>query len=92
MSGGYTGKLLTIDLSSGTVKHEVADEAVLRNFVSGRGLGIKLLYDRNTQGVEPLSPDNLIVSGRLAAMEVEFQATAENGPQWRLSGVTRRVW
>ena len=61
MSGGYTGKLLIIDLSSGTVKHEVADEAVLRNFVSGRGLGIKLLYDRNTQGVEPLSPDNLIV-------------------------------
>jgi aldehyde:ferredoxin oxidoreductase len=61
MSGGYTKKLLTLDLSSGAVRTETTDEAILRKFISGRGLGVKLLYDRNPRGIEPFSPDNLIV-------------------------------
>ncbi|MCW4038885.1 MAG: aldehyde ferredoxin oxidoreductase family protein [Candidatus Bathyarchaeota archaeon] len=58
--GGYIGKLLRIDLSSGQIMDEKIPENVLRNFIGGRGLGVKILYDELKPGTDPLSPDNKI--------------------------------
>ncbi len=61
MSGGYVGRFLDVNLSDGSAKVETLDESLLRRFISGRGLGAKLLYDRTHAGVDPLSGDNVVV-------------------------------
>ncbi|HBE73184.1 MAG TPA: aldehyde ferredoxin oxidoreductase, partial [candidate division Zixibacteria bacterium] len=41
-----------------SVKKEEIPEAVLRDFLGGRGLGSKYLYDELKPGTDPLSPEN----------------------------------
>ena len=55
-------QMLEVDLTTeriGTV--DVTDE--IRQFVGGRGLGAKLLWDRVPQGADPLGPDNILYFG-----------------------------
>lgn len=61
MVGGYVGKFLRIDLGSGQIKDEKIPEETLRDFIGGRGLGVKILYDELKTGIDPLSPENKIV-------------------------------
>jgi aldehyde:ferredoxin oxidoreductase len=61
MPGGYVGKFLRVNLSSGSIKDEKIPEESLRDFIGGRGLGVKILYDELKPGIDPLSPDNKIV-------------------------------
>ena len=55
------GKFLRVDLSSGQIKEEKIPDEILRNFIGGRGLGVKLLYDELKPGIDPLSPENKII-------------------------------
>lgn len=56
---GYYGKLLDINLSTRKVKVVEIPESDLRNFIGGRGLGMKILTDRiKKPGLDPLSPAN----------------------------------
>lgn len=59
--GGYTGRFLRVDLSSGSIRDAKIPVATLRNFIGGRGLGVKLLYDALPPGTDPLSPANQIL-------------------------------
>ena len=43
MPGGYTGKLLNVDLTQGTVSIDHPDEKLLRRFIGGAGLGARVL-------------------------------------------------
>lgn len=61
MLGGYVGKILRVDLASGQIRDEKIPEETLRDFIGGRGLGVKILYDELKPGIEPLSPENKIV-------------------------------
>ena len=56
MVGGYVGKYLRVDLSTGQIREEKFPEETLRNFIGGRGLGVKIIYDEVKPGVDPLSP------------------------------------
>ena len=57
---GYAGIILDIDLSNGTVGHlSTADYA--DQYLGGRGVGVKLLYDRLTADTDPLGPDNQLI-------------------------------
>lgn len=58
---GYQGRVLSIDLTGRTVRSEPLDYALLRDYVGGVGLGVRLLYARSPKGVNPLSPDNPII-------------------------------
>jgi aldehyde:ferredoxin oxidoreductase len=61
MSGkpGYHGVILDVDLSSGKIEKVALAAEDLDKFVGGRGLGMKILWDRlKKPGVEALSPDN----------------------------------
>ncbi len=60
MPGGYAGRILNVDLSSGRVWPEQIDEAVLRDYIGGYGVGVRLLYDRIPAGVDPLGPRNVL--------------------------------
>jgi len=58
---GWTGKLLRVNLSDETIKEEKIDEDVLRNYLGGRGLGVKLYYDSVSPDIEPLSASNPLI-------------------------------
>lgn len=58
---GWHGRLAVVDLTAGTVTYEDLAPDLLRTYIGGRGLGVKLLSDRLDPQVEPLSPDNLLV-------------------------------
>lgn len=60
MSAGYMGKILLVDLTSGSISEQKLGEAVYRHFIGGLGLGVRLLYQRMRPGVDPLGPDNLL--------------------------------
>jgi aldehyde:ferredoxin oxidoreductase len=67
MQGGYAGKLLFANLTKGTLEEKPLSEELARNFISGYGIGAKVLYDRMKPGADPLGPDNILgfVSGLL---------------------------
>src|SRR5512137_3016435 len=58
---GWAGNVLDIDLASGAIKTYPLDEEMARLFVGGRGLGARLLWDLVGPGVEPLSPENVLI-------------------------------
>ncbi len=60
-SPGWSGRLLDIDLSSGSYSVSDIDSAFLRKYVGGRGLAARLLWELNDAGVNPFSPSNHVV-------------------------------
>jgi aldehyde:ferredoxin oxidoreductase len=60
MAGGYTGKIGFVDLGNGEIREEKLDEAVARGFIGGYGLGVRVLYERQKKGVDPLGPENIL--------------------------------
>ncbi len=56
----YEGKILEVDLTSGTVTDSVTDKKILRDYVGGSGLAAKMFFDRVSPDIEPLSPDNVL--------------------------------
>jgi len=61
MSGGYTGKMLVIDLKNQSKKIEETSIADAKNFIGAKGLGAKLLFDRLPKKTDPLSPKNILM-------------------------------
>jgi aldehyde:ferredoxin oxidoreductase len=60
--GGYMGKFLDIDLSTGTVRpYEVSDE-MREQYLGSKGLATRILYDTLPQGTDPLGPDNVLIA------------------------------
>jgi aldehyde:ferredoxin oxidoreductase len=58
---GYHGSYLRIDVSLGTAEHVPLADAVLRQFIGGSGLGVKLLLDEGAAHVDPLAPEAPLV-------------------------------
>ncbi|MEM2027706.1 MAG: aldehyde ferredoxin oxidoreductase N-terminal domain-containing protein, partial [Candidatus Bathyarchaeia archaeon] len=73
MVRGYAGKFLEVDLSSGGIKDVTFSDDILRNFVGGRGLATKILWDRlgsRWEEIDPLGPENifLVLTGPLTGI------------------------
>ncbi|MDY6959450.1 MAG: aldehyde ferredoxin oxidoreductase family protein, partial [Halobacteriota archaeon] len=58
---GYTGEILRINLSSGSVKTEELDMDLAEKFMGGRALSVKILYDEIEAKIDPLGPENKII-------------------------------
>lgn len=59
MVGGYVGRVLRVNLSRKTFREEpLPDEGVLRKYVGGLGLGLRMLYAEVPPSVKPLDPEN----------------------------------
>jgi len=69
MLGGYVGNILRVNLTKRKTSVEKLDEEVARNFIGGKGLGAKILYDSVKPRIDPLRPENLLIfaSGPLTA-------------------------
>ncbi|MCJ7686034.1 MAG: aldehyde ferredoxin oxidoreductase family protein [Desulfobacteraceae bacterium] len=59
--GGYTGKILRMNLTDQTAKEEELPQDVAKDFIGGAGFGIKYLFDEVKGGTDPLGPDNKLI-------------------------------
>jgi aldehyde:ferredoxin oxidoreductase len=53
-AGGYFGRALVVDVTSGTSRTQPLPDGVLRGYIGGSGLGTWLLYRLGTPGADPL--------------------------------------
>ncbi|KPV62615.1 MAG: Tungsten-containing aldehyde ferredoxin oxidoreductase [Candidatus Bathyarchaeota archaeon BA1] len=58
---GWMGEIVRVNLSRGEVVTQKLDENTTKNFLGGRGLGVRVLYDELKPKTNPLSPENKIV-------------------------------
>jgi len=89
--GGYTGKILRVDLSEGTVSIEELEQAFIEKWVGGVGFGAKYLYDEVSPGVEWSDPENrhIWATGPLAGSGVYGAGTfcvVTKGPMTNFAG------
>ena len=61
LRGGYTGKVLRINLTDQSSKAEVLPLEIAKDFIGGAGFGIKYLYDEVKADADPLGPDNKVI-------------------------------
>jgi aldehyde:ferredoxin oxidoreductase len=60
-TGGYSGKILRINLTDKTSKEEKLPLEIATNFIGGAGLGIKYLFDEVKPGTDALGPENKMI-------------------------------
>jgi aldehyde:ferredoxin oxidoreductase len=92
--GGYMGKVLRVDLSSEKISVESLDEATLRKYLGGTGLGAKYLYDEVPPGVEWSDEANrmMFFSGPLSGTRVNGSgnfSVVTKGPMTNMAGATQ---
>jgi aldehyde:ferredoxin oxidoreductase len=61
MPNGYNGKILHIDLSSMKMRVEEPDELFYRTYLGGGGIASSYLLKNLKPGIDPLSPENVLV-------------------------------
>lgn len=57
----FTGKILQIDLSSGAMSVDEPPESFYRSLIGGRGFILHYLLKESPAGLDPLSPENLLI-------------------------------
>ena len=58
---GYGGRILFVDLTSGSSRIEELPEATARALIGGNGLAARLMYDHVPAGIDPFDPRNAVV-------------------------------
>ena len=82
--GGYIGKILKVNLTSGKINEASLDEAFFRKWFGGYGLGVRLLYSEIPAKTDPLGPDNIvgfttgILTGTLTPFSGSFTAVGKS--------------
>jgi len=62
-AGGFSGRVLHVDLSRETVREEPLNPDHAERFLGGLGMCFRLAWDRVPPGAHPLSPANAVVIG-----------------------------
>ena len=57
---GWVGKILKVDLSSGAITTEPT-EHYIDDYLGGRGLGVRLIYDNYQPGTDAFDPSNPLI-------------------------------
>lgn len=57
------GDILRVNLLSGMVSNEPISEKLMLDFVGGRGINGRILYDETERGLDPLSPEAPLIFG-----------------------------
>ena len=60
-SGGYTGKVLRVDLTSETYSEEPLPAETARDFIGGAGFTVKYLFDEVPADCDPLGAENKLI-------------------------------
>ncbi len=59
--GGWTGTVLRVDLSSGEIQRESLPAEWARDYVGGRGVGARYLWEEVDPQVDALAPENRLI-------------------------------
>ncbi len=59
--GGWTGKLLRVDLTTGRHQVDAIPAEWQRDYIGGRGLAARYLWEEMDPTVDPFSPDNVLI-------------------------------
>ncbi len=57
----YYGKILDVDLTNQTYEVKEFPEEWIYKYIGGKGIGVRILYDELKPGVDPLSPENILI-------------------------------
>jgi aldehyde:ferredoxin oxidoreductase len=89
MMGGNWGKVLKVDLTTGTTEELELEEKLYRDFLGGSGLAAKWFFDNEGWKVEPLSPENplMIMNGPLSGTTLPGVSRIEICARSPLTGI-----
>lgn len=81
----YSGKLIRLNLTSRQSRVEEIPKEWMREYLGGRGIGVRYLYEELKPGVEPLSAENKVILmmgplGATTAMSVSRMALVTKSP------------
>ena len=84
MSGGYTGKILNVNLKNKKFFVEKTNIQDAQDFIGAKGLGAKLLFDRLPRKTDPLSPENILMftTGPLTGTSAQRHCRYEISSNW----------
>lgn len=80
----YKPSYIKIDLTHKKVEPYPISEEIFQDYIGGKTLGAKILYDELEKGVDPLSPDNIFIvntgplNGTGAPASSRFNITTKN--------------
>ncbi len=57
----WTSRMLVVDLSSGKIEKRSIEHEILKNYVGGRGLGVKIYTEMAGPEIEPFDESNPLV-------------------------------
>jgi aldehyde:ferredoxin oxidoreductase len=57
----FRATVLRVDLTEHKIEKQELSQKLLEDYLGGRGIGVKLLYDELPAGTNPLSPGNMVV-------------------------------
>lgn len=85
---GFAGRYLRVDMTKGKLSDLIFDEATLRGFLGGTGIGSKILYDEVPPASEWSDPVNrvIIASGPLGGTSVGGSGTISIVTKGALTG------
>jgi len=85
---GFTGKILRVDLTVGTLEDWYWDEQAYRSYLGGTGMGVKILYDEVPPDADWSDPVNrvTIASGPLGGTSVGGSGTVSVVTKGALTG------
>ncbi|UCD08999.1 MAG: hypothetical protein JSU79_11730 [Dehalococcoidales bacterium] len=69
---GYAGKIIRVDLTTGTTNEEFPKEEILKKWIGGAGLGAMYLYDEVDPDIDCFFPENRLIftTGPLAGTRI----------------------
>ena len=79
-----TGTILKVNLSNRTFERQPLSESLRLNFVGGRGINSRIVFDETAPQIDPYSPENVLVfgsgplSGTAAPCPARFNVTAKS--------------
>jgi aldehyde:ferredoxin oxidoreductase len=74
--GGYTGKILEVNLSNGKIETKPIKEEDQRKFLGGSGLAAKIFFDSYDPKVDPLSLENPLIVMTGPVVGTQFPGTS----------------
>lgn len=78
MPYGYQGRILHVNLTNGKIWEEEPGEDFYRKYVGGRSLGLYYLLKNLPPGIEPLSPENILVLATSPTVGAPFPGNARH--------------
>src|SRR5262245_58848911 len=79
VANGYTGKILRVDLTTGTTSIDEHDDAFYRKYMGGRALVAYYLLKETEAGTDPLGPDNLAIFAPGVVTGTNVSGNGRNG-------------